>query len=140
MLKALEHQINKQKERLDKLYDALESGQLEIGDLAPRIKDVKSKIDGLENKQDELKENLGQEEIQLADDEVIKSYVSDLRELLSQGTIIEQRAFIKTFVNRVDYEHPNITVEYTIPFDTKKAEPPGNGVLPIALYGSSGRT
>ncbi len=84
----------------------LESGQLEIGALAPRIKDVKSKIDGLENKQDELNENLGQEEIQLADYEVIKSYVSDLRELLSQGTIVEQRAFIKTFVNRVDYDTP----------------------------------
>ncbi len=30
------------------------------------------------------------------------------------------RAFIKTFVNGVGYEHPNITVEYTIPFDTKR--------------------
>ena len=120
------------KRRLDKLYDALESGQLEIGDLAPRIKDVKSKIDGLENKQDELNENLGQEEIQLADYEVIKSYVSDLRELLSQGTIVEHRALIKTLVNRVDYEHPNITVEHTIPFDTKKAEPPDDEVLPTA--------
>ena len=47
-------------------------------------------------------------------------------------TVCWTRAFIKTFVNRVDYEHPNITVEYAIPFDTKKAEPPDDGVLPIA--------
>lgn len=91
--------------------------------MAPRIKEVKSKIDGLENKQDELNENLGQEEIPLADAEVIKLYVSDLREVLSQGTIVEQGTFIKTFVNRVDYEHPNITVEYTISFDKKKQSP-----------------
>ncbi len=51
-------------------------------------------------------------------------------------TVCWTRAFIKTFVNRVDYEHPNITVEYTIPFDTKKAEPPDDGVLPTDRNGS----
>ena len=50
------------------------------------------------------------------------------------------RAFIKTFVNRVDYEHPNITVEYTIPFDTKKAEPPDDGVLPTDQNGSPNKS
>lgn len=84
---------------------------------------------------DELNERIAEEEIQV-DHKVIKSYVTDLHALLGQGTIIEQRAFIKAFVNSVVYEHPNITVEYTITFDTKKADSPDGGVLPTVRNGS----
>ena len=139
-LKSLDRQLQKHKQRLDTLYDALETGKLEIGDLAPRIKELRSQIDNLEANREHLIENANQNQIELLGREIVRAYVSDLKELLSKGTIIERKSFLKTFVKRIEIDYPHVTIEYTIPLETKKVEPPSGGVLPIVLNGSSGRT
>ncbi len=139
-LESLDRQLQKHKQRLDTLYDALETRKLEIGDLAPRIKELRSLIDNLEVNREHLIENANQNEIELLDREIVRAYVSDLKELLSKGTIIEQKSFLKTFVKRIEVDYPHVTIEYTIPLETKKVEHPNDGVLPIVLNGSSGRT
>ncbi len=53
-LLAIDAQLEALKGKLDKLYDALESGMLDLSDLAPRIKEMKSQIDKLENTRADL--------------------------------------------------------------------------------------
>ena len=53
---------------------------------------------------------------------------------------MERKSFLNTFVNRIDLNYPTVTVEYTIPLETKKAEPSDKEVLPFASNGSGGRT
>lgn len=48
-LHIIDGQLEELRRRLDKLYSALETGSLEVGDLAPGIKALKSEIDTLES-------------------------------------------------------------------------------------------
>ena len=139
-LKVLECQINKRKERLDKLYDALETGKLSIEDLAPRIKDLRQQIETLEARRTELTETANQTKIEILESKLVETYVSDLRGLLEKGTIMERKSFLKTFVKRIEVDYPNVTIYYTIPLDTKKAEPSNSEVLPITWNGTPGGT
>ena len=71
--------------KLGKLYNSLETGKLDIDDLAPRIKELKTQINTLETKRNEIIE-----EIQIPKNlpfsaNSLKSYVKDLAELLSKS-------------------------------------------------------
>ena len=39
----------------------------------------------------------------------------DLRNLLSEGTVIERKIFLRSFVKRIDYEPNGIKISYTLP-------------------------
>src|SRR5262245_42999597 len=47
-LAVIEAQLEEVRRRLHKLYDALETGKLEVEDLAPRLKELKAQADDLE--------------------------------------------------------------------------------------------
>lgn len=139
-LKILDGQLTDSRKRLHKLYNALETGKLGVEDLAPRIKKLKTQINELEVRRFKLNE-----EIQVAKEDFVElstvmDYVKDLNALLSQGSIIEQRSFLQSFVKRIEVSPPNILIDYTIPIKMKKVEPFIQEVLPIALSSSGGRT
>jgi site-specific DNA recombinase len=52
-LVTLEKQLEVFRGKLDKLYNSLETGKLDIDDLAPRIKELKTQINTLETKRNE---------------------------------------------------------------------------------------
>ena len=66
--------------------------------------------------------------------------MEDLRELLSKGTIVEQKAFLRSFIKRIEVHHPHIALEYTIPLKRQKVELLSREVLPFETRGSPGRT
>ena len=47
--------------------------------------------------------------------EMIKTQVEDLRELLSEGTVAEQRAFIKSFVREIEVRGGEAVMTYSMP-------------------------
>ena len=53
--------------RLDRLYDALETGKVDIEDLAPRIKELRFKHEQLQNRKYELECNLSDRKVEPAD-------------------------------------------------------------------------
>jgi chromosome segregation ATPase len=105
-LTAIEGQIGDAQGRLNKLYDALETGKLELDDLAPRIKDLKGRINELEGQQLNMLEHMQEAKIELLGRTKVKTYVDDLRTLLSRRTLIEQKAFLRSFVKRVKLSTP----------------------------------
>ncbi|GAI81368.1 unnamed protein product, partial [marine sediment metagenome] len=70
----------------------------------------------------------------------VKEYVSDLKNLLSNGTIIEQKSFIKSFIKRIEINLPKVMIDYTVPLKIKKAEHLTKEVLPLELFGRRNRT
>ena len=105
---------------LDKLYDALETGSLKVEDLASRIRQVRGEIENLENKRGDLNDKLNQNEIKTVDSQIIRPTRLNCVNYFSTGTIMEQRAFLKPLLTRIDYNPPHLTVEYTIPLGNKK--------------------
>jgi DNA repair ATPase RecN len=79
--------------RLGRLHDALETGKLSLNELAPRIQALRQQQDQLQVARLELVKMLTERKIELADIEVVRSYVQGLREVLSNSPLPEQRAF-----------------------------------------------
>jgi site-specific DNA recombinase len=118
----------------------LETGKLELDDLAPRIKDLKGRINEFEGQQRNMLERMREANIELLGRATVKAYVDDLRTLLSKGALMEQKAFLRSFIKRIEVNLPHITLDYTIPLKREKVEPLSREVLPFARLGSPGRT
>ena len=132
----IDGQLEDLRGRLDKLYNALETGKLEMKDLAPRIKQLKAQIDDLEGKRLDFAESIQGAKVELLEGSIVKAYVDDLKALLSKGSIVEQKSFLRSFIKRVEVNPPQVVIDYTIPLSTKKVEPLAREVLPFEYSGS----
>ena len=135
-LELLKTQIADVDNRLGKLYDALETGEFKGGELAPRIKALFAKKEELRQATAEAEEALRYRNIELADADVIRAYVKDLKGLLEESGIIEQKAFLKSFVDRIEVGASEVKVVYTIPVLPESPPTETVGVLPIIQNGS----
>ena len=54
------------------------------------------------------------------DREVVLAYVEDLKGLLAQGSFVELKAFPRSFIERIDFEPGQVTIDYTVPVSTEK--------------------
>ena len=138
-LKLIEKQINETKTRLDKLYGHLETGKFDADDLAPRIKTLKSEVTMLESKKDEIIAGTEEPKAFPFDLNSLKEYVNDLMALLKNGTILEQKAFLRSFITRITVNQPKIEIEYNLPIIKEKTNERSNEVLAIDNIGSPGR-
>jgi len=65
--------------RLDRLYDAVETGKIGLDDLTPRIRELRSRQEQLLNRRIELETLMSGRKVELADLGAVKDYVDDLR-------------------------------------------------------------
>jgi len=96
----------------------------------------------LQTRKEEL--SLAKEEAELAlqlnvfempDMTIMQEYVNDLRLLLGASPIVEQRAFLKSFVKEIQVDTEKVTVNYTLPMPPKNSEEEVIGVLPFIQHG-----
>jgi archaellum component FlaC len=80
-LDAIDAELNDVRIRLSKLYDALETGKLSLDDLAPRIKELRTRQDELSKARLQSEAEKITRGVKHVDAEVIKSYVRDLKSL-----------------------------------------------------------
>lgn len=130
-LQLLEAQLDDVNSRLGKLYNALETGEFKGGELAPRIKALFEKKEQLQQAKAEAEEELRYRTIELADPKVVRGYVQDLKALLEGSSIVEQKAFLKSFVERIEVDDVEMKVIYTIPMPSDNPTAETVGVLPI---------
>ena len=128
--------------RLAKLYEHIETGKLDFGDLANRIKQLNADKGALLAEHKEIEDQTGNwNETPLLSKDDIAFYVNDLKETLNEGSIIEQKRFIRSFIKRIDVNHPKVEIEYTMPISIeKKREPLSKEVLSLVENGSRERT
>jgi DNA invertase Pin-like site-specific DNA recombinase len=134
-LQLLEAQLAEVDGRLGKLYDALETGEFKSGELAPRIKALFQKKEELQQAKAEAEEALRYRTVKLADPRVVREYVEDPRALLEQSSIIDQKAFLKSFVESIEVGDPEAKVVYTIPMLPDNSPSESVGVLPFVHNG-----
>ena len=136
-VKVLEAQMREADGRLAKLYDALETGQFGSGELAPRIKSLFQKREDLARAKAESIGALEQHAIPMADANVVREYVADLRRVLENSGMVERKAFLKSFVEGIEVESSEVTVHYSIPVSPDNQDPTSEavGVLPFVHDG-----
>jgi site-specific DNA recombinase len=132
-------QLGQVHSKLTKLYAALETGKIDIEDLAPRIKELRTQESDLEEKRNELLDRMNDEGPTLLDLKAVQEYASSLKTLLGSSSFIEQKSFLRSFVERVELNEPQITIDYTMPLPTDGLTTTEE-VLCINKAGSPGRT
>ncbi len=122
LLEEKDAQIDVLNGRLDKLYAALETGKLDMDDLAPRIKDLRAQIEALKGARVDLELQRASKAIDLGRAEV-RALVSDLHSSLDKGDMFERKSFLRSFIDRIDMDRPDGgTITYRLPIMPEKQE------------------
>lgn len=101
--------------RLERLYDALETGKIQLADLAPRIQQLRQRQEQLQATRLELEQELSDRRVELADAETVAQCVVDLRNTLSESSLAERKSFVRSFVKEVKVTGNEVLLTYTIP-------------------------
>ena len=131
----LQAQVAEVDNRLGKLYDALETGEFKSGELSPRIRALLQKKEELQQAKAEAEEALRCKAVDIADPQVVRDYANDLRGLLQRSSIIEQRSFLKSFVERIEVGDSELKMYYTIPMPPHALTEETTGLLPFVHHG-----
>ena len=106
------------------------------GELAPRIRELTRQKEELQLVKAEVEESLRRETVSIADDQVVRDYADDLRDLLVKSSITEQQGFPHSFVEKIEVNESEVRMYYTIPMPPDSSKEETVGVLPIIHYGS----
>ena len=114
-LTAINAELSDVETRLEKLYEALETSELTLEVLSPRILSLKSRQDQLVAAREEAEFQLEQRRAELPTSKEIRGYVADFRALFQDGTFPERKALIRNFVQGIEIVEDEAVLTYTIP-------------------------
>jgi len=121
--------------RLERLYDALETGKIQLADLAPRIQQLRQRQEQLQATRLELEQELSDRRVELADAETVAQGVVDLRNTLNESSLAERKSFVRSFVKEVKVTGDEVLLTYTIPMLPGGMTEEKLPVLSIGHYG-----
>jgi hypothetical protein len=114
---------------LEHLYRAIEDGGLDLFVLAPRIRDVKARVDELAARR-ALLATASTPLVRLADEATIARYVERLRAVLATGAPAAQRTFLRAWTPRIEADGMKRTGTFSLP-----GEPGGGAANTGSLEG-----
>ena len=114
-LKTTESELADVRRRLDRLYHLLETTELDISDVLPRVREHKERRERLEEAASEARAGLSERRTVLDDVQTITAYAQEMSEFLQTSEITETRAFVRSFVKAILVKPGRATIHYTIP-------------------------
>ena len=108
--------------RLERLFQTLETGTLEMENVAPRIKEHRLKLDLLARTETEVCQALDAGKVKLVDRQIVLEYVGHLGQVLSEGGVGERKTILKSFVEAIEIKGSEVTVTYTLPLPPETAD------------------
>lgn len=122
------------REKLDRLFNALELGKLGLDVLSPRILEQKKAIATLEAQKASLIASADEFLIHV-DGPTMQGYINDLKALLLSGSFTQQKTFLKSFIKKVRVQGKEVLIEYTVPPLQAVGGQPLAEVLPMERNG-----
>jgi site-specific DNA recombinase len=128
------------KARLSRLYDALETGKIDLNDISSRIKEHKARQEELEKNRVKIEMEIAARGVEQLDVALIQKRARDLRKLLVESELTERKAFLRSFVKRLETDGKSVTVRYKLPLVPGPSGWNDVAVLPIDNLGGEGGT
>ena len=129
-LEVIDAELGDVRKRLERLYEALETSELTLEVLSPRIFSLRHREEQLEAaRDDDDATQLEQRRVELPTTEEIKGYVADFREFLQEGTFPERKALIRNFVEGIEVTGDEAVLTYTIPMPNDEVTSESASVL-----------
>ena len=114
-LEVIDAELGDVRKRLERLYEALETSELTLEVLSPRIFSLRHREEQLEAAREDAETQLEQRRVELPNTEEIAEYVADFRDFLKDGTFPERKALIRNFVEGIEVVGDEVVLTYTIP-------------------------
>ena len=128
-LEVVEAELGDVRKRLEKLSEAIETSELTLEVLSPRIMSLRHREEQVEAAREDAETQLEQRRVELPDTEEIARYVADFRDFLKDGTIPERKALIRNFVEGIEVMGDEATLTYTVPMPSDGAMSESASVL-----------
>jgi site-specific DNA recombinase len=123
--------------RLSRLYEALETGKLELDDLAPRLRELKSQQEELIKRRAQVEAEMAVHGVGQVDVSLVRSYARDLCSLLEESDFTERKAFLRSFVRKIVVNKTEVTVHYKLPLPPEGKSEDQITVLPLDTCGGA---
>ncbi len=136
-IRAFDEQLREVDRRLGRLYEALETGALDLNALAPRIQELRRRQDQLLRARAECNDLASGARAGRIDAAEVVEYLGDLNELLSLGTVAEQRTVLQSFVKEIVRGDAEATIRYALPAPPLKIQSEAPAVLDSVLFGGA---
>ena len=134
-LEVIDAELGDVRKRLERLYEALETSELTLEVLSPRIFSLRHREEQLEAARDDAETQLEQRRVALPNTEEIAEYVADFRDFLKDGTFPERKALIRNFVEGIEVIGDEATLTYTIPMPSDGVTTESASVLDFVQSG-----
>ncbi len=134
-LEVVEAELEDVRRRLEKLYEAIETSELTLEVLSPRIFSLRHREEQLESARDDAERQLEHRRVELPTTDAIREYVADFREFLKEGTIPERKALIRNFVEGIEVMGDEATLTYTVPMPSDGVTKESASVLDFVKSG-----
>jgi site-specific DNA recombinase len=105
-LELLDEVLQEKTTRRKKLYESMETGNVNLQDIAPRLKELNNEIQGYDEQKAKILEKHQNGDGLKIKEEELKPYIDDLRETLMTGSIAERKGFIRSFVKQIIVDYP----------------------------------
>jgi hypothetical protein len=134
-LNAVEAEIGDVRRRLDRLYEAIESGQVLPQDLGARIHELSERHNKLELRKNELEVTITFKSVEAPTAEEVRECASELQGILGRGSLTEKRAFVRSFVREVKITGDEAKLTYVMPESPMGQPEDGDASSCIVRYG-----
>ena len=114
-LEAIESELADVRRRLDRLYHLIETTDLDMSDVTPRIREHRERQVRLETSAEETRTILSDRRTRLDDVETITAFARDMSDFLTESEFTETKAFIRSFVKEIAVAPGRATIRYSIP-------------------------
>ena len=131
-LEAMEEELLEVRRRMDRLWYAVETTELEINDIIPRLREHQERQEKLEVASEEARAALANRPVRL-DDAKITAYAMEMGEFLMQSELTETKAFIRSFVKEIAVAPGQAIVRYAMPMP--EDSPLGRGESEVVRIG-----
>jgi len=134
-IEVIDREIDQWQGRLEHLYDFVETKTIDPVRMSKRIVDVQDKINEMTRVRLEIEEALHKHRRQPIDPKVILEYIEDLKGFMEDSSIFERRAFLRSFIESIEVDDGQITLNYTLPLPPDNSEQETVSVLGIVPSG-----
>ena len=134
-LETIQSELADVRRRLDRLYELVETTDMDVEDFKPRIRSHRERQERLESVEAEARTMLSQRRNVLDQVETIAAYAQDMSRFLKKSELTERRAFIESFVKEIVVTPDNALLRYSVPMPEDSLAP-GRNAEDMALNGS----
>ena len=133
-LETIEDELEDVKRRLGRIWQVIETTDIEMADASERIREHRERKEKLETAAEEARAVLAERREYLDSADTIAAFAEEMSEFLATSELTETKAFVHSFVKEIEVKPGRASIVYTIP--TPEDSPIGGAdAAEVALNG-----